>query len=151
MLFLIRDNVMGNKQSKIKKKAAAAVLHKTGSVPLVTLAVADLLSAFTQSIRVSSTTQTSLDRAMQNLFKDGRLNRPQKGPLKKIKLHPKWTVLERLALCIEGGLLILDVLPADPIATLDGRPFRHGTEAKDEDNIGEVGESVQENGTSMTK
>jgi hypothetical protein len=136
---------MGNKQRKIKKKAAAVVLCKTGCMPLVTLA------AFTLSIPVSSTPQISLNCAMQNLFKDVWLNRPQKGPLKKIKLHPKWTVTEWLALCKEGELLILDVIPDDPIAMLDGRPFRQGTEAKDKDIIGEVGGSVHENGTRMAK
>jgi hypothetical protein len=135
---------MGNKQRKIKRKAAAAKLRKTGGVPPVTLAVTDPILAFTQSIPVASTPQVSFNRAMRRLFKDVRLNRPQKGPLKKVKLSAKRTLMERLALRKDGDRLILDVIPGDPIATLDGRPFRRHTEENGEDGV-----EAQENGIGM--
>jgi len=61
---------------------------------------------------------------MQRIFKDVRLNRPQKGPLNKIKFHPKRRLMERLALKKEGDQIVLEILPGDPIATLDGKPYR---------------------------
>ena|SRR5579859_2643980 len=115
---------MGNKQRKINRKAAAAILRKTGGVPPVTLAVADPLRAFQLAIPAGTTSQISLNRAMQRIFKDVRLNRPQKGPLNKIKFHPKRRLMERLALKKEGDQIVLEILPGDPIATLDGKPYR---------------------------
>jgi hypothetical protein len=128
---------MGNKHRKMKNKAAAAVLHKTGGVPPVTLAVADPLRAFTETVPIGSTSQISLIRAMQRILKDVRVNRPQKGPLKNVKLHPKRALMERLTLRREGALLILGVLPGDPIATLDGKPYVR-PEAVDAQREGEI-------------
>ena len=114
---------MGNKIRKIKRKAAAAKLRKTGGIPPVTLAVADPVSAFIQLIPTDDTT-ISLQRAFQKIVKDVAANRPKKGPLKKVKLQPKVRIMERLTLRKdENGKLIMDVLPGDPIATLDGKPF----------------------------
>jgi hypothetical protein len=114
---------MGKKVRKTKRKAEAAILRKTGGIPPVTLAVADPVSAFIHLIPTDNTT-ISLHRAFQKIVKDVATNRPKKGPLKKVKLQPKARILERLTLRKdENGKLIMDVLPGDPIATLDGKPF----------------------------
>jgi hypothetical protein len=116
---------MGNKQRKIKKKAAAAKLRKTGGIPPVTLAVADPVSALIQSIPTDSNTPPiTLQKALERIVKDVAKNRPQKGPLKKVKLRPKVVILDHLSLRKdEVGRLFIDVLPGDPIAQLDGKPF----------------------------
>src|SRR5271170_5609720 len=116
--------VMGNKQRKLKKKAAAAKLRKTGGIPPVTLAVADPVSALIQSIPTDSNGPSlTLQKALQRIVKDVSKNRPQKGPLKKVKLRPKVVILDRLSLRKDEGKLVIDVLPGDPIAHLDGKPF----------------------------
>jgi hypothetical protein len=116
---------MGNKQRKIKRKAAAAKLRKTGGIPPVTLAVADPVTAFIQSIPTGEDSRPiTLKKALERIVKDVAKNRPQKGPLKKIRLRPKVVILDRLSLRKdEEGKLIIDVLPGDPIAHLDGKPF----------------------------
>ena len=89
---------MGNKQRKIKKKAAAAKLRKTGGIPPVTLAVADPVSALLQSIPTDpNTLPITLKKALERIVKDVAKNRPQKGPLKKVKLRPKVPFLPPLA------------------------------------------------------
>ena len=114
---------MGNKIRKIKRKAAAAKLRKTGGIPPVTLAVADPVSAFIQLIPTDDTS-ISLKLAFEKIVENVAENRPQKGPLKKVKLQPKVRIMERLTLRKDkNGKLIMDVLPGDPIATLDGKPF----------------------------
>ena len=116
---------MGNKQRKIKRKAAAAKLRKTGGIPPVTLAVADPVSALIQSIPSTETsTPIPLKKLLERIVKDVAKNRPQKGPLKKVKLQPKVVILDRLSLRRDDeGRLVIDVLPGDPIAHLDGKPF----------------------------
>ena len=116
---------MGNKQRKLRRKAAAAKLRKTGGVPPVTLAVADPVAALLQSIPTDPEARPlPLLKAVQRIIKDVAKNRPQKGPLKKVKLRPKVVILDRLSLRKdEEGRLIIDVLPGDPIAHLDGKPF----------------------------
>lgn len=53
--------------------------------------------------------------------------------------------MERLALRKDGDRLILDVIPGDPMATLDEQPFRRRTEeTKVEDGV-----KAQENGIGM--
>jgi hypothetical protein len=116
---------MGNKIRKIKRKQAAAILRKTGGVPPVTLAVADPVSAFLQVIPSDPDAKpVTLHKVFQKIVKDVSRNRPQKGPLKKVKLQPKVRILERLSLRKdEEGRYLIDVLPGDPIAHLDGKPF----------------------------
>ena len=118
---------MGNKQRKIKRKAAAKKLRKTGGVPPVTLAVADPVAAFSKCIPNSdpSIPHITLKNAIQRIIKDVSVNRPKKGPLKKVKLQPKKILMDRLTLRKdEDGQIILEIIPGDPIATLDGKPFR---------------------------
>ena len=117
---------MGNKQRKIKRKAAAKILRKTGGVPPITLAVADPVAAFIQTIpETDSSTQITLKNAIHRVVKNVSVNRPQKGPLKKVKLQPKKILMDRLTLRKdEEGTVILEILPGDPIATLDGKPWR---------------------------
>src|SRR5271169_1710254 len=116
---------MGNKQRKIKKKAAAAKLRKTGGIPPVTLAVADPVTALIQSIPIGEDSPPiTLKKVLERIVKDVAKNRPQKGPLKKVKLRPKVVILDRLSLRKDDkGRLVIDVLPGDPIAHLDGKPF----------------------------
>ena len=116
---------MGNKQRKIKRKAAAAKLRKTGGIPPVTLAVADPVSALIQSIPTDpNAPPITLKKALERIVKDVAKNRPQKGPLKKVRLRPKVVILDRLSLRKDGEeRLVIDVLPGDPIAHLDGKPF----------------------------
>ena len=116
---------MGNKQRKLKRKAAAAKLRKTGGVPPVTLAVADPVAALIESIPSDPDARPiTLQKALQRIVKDVTKNRPQKGPLKKVKLRPKVVILDRLSMRKDPeGRLVIDVLPGDPIAHLDGKPF----------------------------
>lgn len=92
----------------------------------MTLAVADSVTALIiQSIPTDETSPPiSLKKALERIVKDVAMNRPQKGPLKKVKLQPKVVILDRLSLRRDdGGRLVIDILPGDPIAHLDGKPF----------------------------
>jgi hypothetical protein len=130
---------MGNKKRKILKKAAAAKLRKTGGIPPVTLAVADPVLAFTQSIPADSSAGITIQKALERIVEDVAKNRPQKGPLKKVKLSPKKVILDRITLRKdEDGKLIMDILPGDPIAYLNGKPFVR--KKKDIEANGEVGQ-----------
>jgi hypothetical protein len=137
---------MGNKLRKIKKKQAANLLKKTGGIPPVTLAVADPILAFTNLIPSGSSapsTHITLNSAIQKILKDVSKNRPKKGPLKKVKLQPKKTLMERLMLRKdESGRIVMEIVPGDPIATLDGKPFVRRT--KVEENAVEEEEVVVE-------
>jgi hypothetical protein len=97
---------MGNKQRKIKRKAAAKILRKTGGVPSVTLAVADPITAFIQIITDSDSTQITLKTAIHRIVKHVSVHRPQKGPLKKVKLQPKKILMDRLTLWKDDGKII---------------------------------------------
>src|SRR5271169_4709831 len=114
---------MGNKQRKLKRKAAAAKLRKTGGIPPITLAVADPVTALIQSLPTDENSPPiSLKKALERIVKDVAKNRPQKGPLKKVKLRPKIVILDRLSFRRDqDGRLVIDVLPGDPIARLDGK------------------------------
>jgi hypothetical protein len=134
---------MGNKQRKIKKKAAAAKLRKTGGIPPVTLAVADPVSALLQSVPTNpDAPPLTLQKALQRIVKDVAKNRPQKGPLKKVRLRPKVVILDRLSLRKdEEGRLVIDVLPGDPIAHLDGKPFARKKSTSEENGLEGDGQS----------
>ena len=116
---------MGNKQRKLKRKAATTKLPKTGGIPPVTLAVADPVTAFIQSIPTGAdSSPITLKKALERIVKDVAKNRPRKGPLKKINLRPKVVILHQLSMRKDGeGRLVIDVLPGDPIAHLNGKPF----------------------------
>ena len=129
---------MGNKKHKLKRKVAAQALRKTGGIPPVTLAVADPVAAFVQSIPAQPESKITVLRAFQKIIKDVSKNRPQRGPLKKVRLQPKKIILDRLTLRKdEEGRIIVDVVPGDPICTLDGKPFvRKNPKKEEEKDVG---------------
>jgi len=116
---------MGNKKRKLMRKAAAAKLRKTHGVPPVILAVADPVKAFTEIVPVDPASPYSVQRCLTRVAKDVSKHRPLKGPLKKVRLRPKKVLLQRLTMRRdEDGQVVMEAIPGDPIATLDGKPYR---------------------------